>query len=195
MGTCSALQLSKFNYYCGIILYKLCISYLFSCRVSVPRSVLQVSSKYRPHRRRSFDSTDSMGLSKVCQMISPLPLTVLCVLFLLDATVYHCGPAPDISLQLRYLWGWVDCCIAIYLEVDILIACKCLLLLYRSLNYALPPSLPPSSLSLCVALFVGVGMCQAFHGPSPAIARPQSCTSQERPALGRKGMQFVSIAT
>ena len=34
-------------------------------RVSVPRSVLQASYKVRPHRRRSFDPTDSMGLAKV----------------------------------------------------------------------------------------------------------------------------------
>lgn len=34
-------------------------------RVSVPHSVLQAPTKFRAHRRRSFDPTDSMGLSKV----------------------------------------------------------------------------------------------------------------------------------
>ena len=44
--------------------------FLFSTlfRVSVPRSVLQTSYKVRPHRRRSFDPTDSMGLAKVTQI-------------------------------------------------------------------------------------------------------------------------------
>ena len=34
-------------------------------RVSVPRSSLLAPYKVRPHRRRSFDPTDSMGLSQV----------------------------------------------------------------------------------------------------------------------------------
>lgn len=38
---------------------------ILNFRVSVPHSALQASSKVRPHRRRSFDPTDSMGLAKV----------------------------------------------------------------------------------------------------------------------------------
>ena len=35
------------------------------CRVSVPHSILQPTSQFKPHRRRSFDPVDSMGLAKV----------------------------------------------------------------------------------------------------------------------------------
>lgn len=41
------------------------IYYTFFGRVSVPRLALQAPHQFKPHRRRSFDSTDSMGLSKV----------------------------------------------------------------------------------------------------------------------------------
>ena len=40
-------------------------SSVISYRVSVPKRTLQSSYHLRPHRRKSFDPTDSMGLSKV----------------------------------------------------------------------------------------------------------------------------------
>ena len=35
------------------------------CRVSVPRRSVQAPYQLRPHRRRSFDPSDSMSLNKV----------------------------------------------------------------------------------------------------------------------------------
>lgn len=42
------------------------ISLFFFFRVSVPRSSLVSPHKFKPHRRASFDPTDSVGLSSHC---------------------------------------------------------------------------------------------------------------------------------
>lgn len=39
-------------------------------RISVPRSTLQSPHRIKPHRRKSFDSTDTVSLSKVLQQHS-----------------------------------------------------------------------------------------------------------------------------
>ena len=79
------------------------ISVIIVYRVSIPHSVLQTSYKVRPHRRRSFDPTDSMGLSKVpmtlimrgtmpclqCSVTLCMCMSV-CSLSLLPPYVQHC---------------------------------------------------------------------------------------------------------
>ena len=39
--------------------------FLFFLRISIPRSTLLTPYRIQPHRRRSFDETDSYALSKV----------------------------------------------------------------------------------------------------------------------------------
>lgn len=74
----------------------LCVDYFLLCcpplyRVSVPRSVLQASYKVRPHRRRSFDPTDSMGLAKVA--LKELCVCVHVALLLCVSTLSPCSIA------------------------------------------------------------------------------------------------------